>query len=111
MQETVIQLVLFENRIFPNLKGYKYCFEALKIMLIKDFPLKTVYETVGKKYNIKANSIEKSVSNAISKAFLAAKMQEKYGNLCFFTGKINNKAFLNILKTQILSHKNNVARI
>ena len=104
MQENVIQLVLYENKILPNLKGYKYCFEVLKIMLSNDFTLKVVYETVGKKYNIKGNSIEKSVSNAISKAFLSKNMQEKYANLCFFTGKINNKAFLTILKTQILSH-------
>lgn len=105
MEIKVIQAVLLENKIRPNIKGYKYCFEILKELCHYDAPLNEVYEKVAKKFQIKANSVEKGVSNAISKAFLEREMQEKYSQLCWKTGKVKNKKFLCLLKSQIFSHK------
>ena len=102
MDDLLIKKALISNKILPNLKGYKYCFEVVKLLLKEDLPLKKAYEVVGVKYKVKANSVEKSVSNAISKAFLSREMQERYVNLCYSTGKINNKTFIKILKEQII---------
>ncbi len=101
MDDLVIKKKLISNKIFPNMKGYKYCFEVIKLVLSEDITLKNAYEITGNKYGIKSNSVEKSVSNAISKAFLSKEMQEKYEKLCFSTGKVNNKTFLTILKEEI----------
>lgn len=104
MNEKVIQSVLLENKIRPNVKGYKYCFEILKILCADDLMLNEVYSSVAKKFNIKANSVEKSVSNAIAKAFLEEEMQRRYASICWKTGKANNKKFLFLLKNQVISH-------
>ena len=97
MSEKIIQSVLFENKIRPNIKCYKYCFEILKILCSKDLRLNEVYFEVAKRFDIKANSIEKSVSNAIAKAFLEQDMQQRYAKLCWKTGKVNNKKFIFLL--------------
>ncbi|MBE5733005.1 MAG: hypothetical protein E7353_08250 [Clostridiales bacterium] len=104
MNEKIIQLVLLENKIKPNIKGYKYCFEILKIICLKGLRLNEVYLQVAKNFNIKANSVEKSVSNAIAKAFLEQDMQQRYEKLCWKTGKANNKEFIFLLKNQVLMH-------
>lgn len=102
--EKDIRAVLLKNKIRPNIRGYKYCFCILKIVCKHNQKLKNVYETVAGIFGIKANSVEKSVSNAIAKAFLSHEMQQKYAKLCWETGKINNKKFIEILKNQVLSH-------
>ena len=104
MNEKIIQVVLLENKIKPNIKGYKYCFEILKILCLEDLRLNEVYVKVANSFKIKANSVEKSVSNAIAKAFLERDMQQRYEKLSWKTGKANNKEFIFLLKNQILMH-------
>ncbi len=97
-----IQAVLLENKIRPNIKGYKYCFEVVKILCFSDLKLSEAYKKVATMFGIKTNSVEKSVANAIAKAFLEREMQQKYAQICWKTGKANNKIFISLLKNQVL---------
>lgn len=94
---------LIEDGILPNMKGYVYCVNV--IMLVVDYgcSVSSAYEYVAKMVGVRANSIEKSISNCIEKAFLKQETQKKYSEFCLKSGKVSNKKYINMIIKQILS--------
>lgn len=101
MQKDVsIKKILLSNGILPNMKGYVYCFELLKSYYYGAV-MKDLYKKLGAKYSVLPNSIEKSVSNSIEKAFLKCDIVEKYNKYCKKSGKVSNKKFIKMLYSQL----------
>ena len=69
MAKIKISEALVAIRIYPNLKGYKYIIEAVKIFKDSGDSLritKTIYPEIAKKYNDKNARIERAIRHAIN---------------------------------------------
>ena len=97
-----IHSVLLKNGVMPNVKGYRYCADILLLLVAGTTQMNKCYQKVAQKYGILPNSIEKSVVNAIEKAFGRCEIQQKYALLCLDSGKVSNKKFFSLMLKELL---------
>ena len=100
-KSVVIKKVLISNGIFPNMKGFLYCCELLQLY-VEGCTIKDLYNKIAKIHGVLPNSVEKSISNSIEKAFTRYDTVEKYAKFCKNKGKVSNKKFIILLYLQTI---------
>lgn len=100
--KNVLSLMLIERRILPNKKGYAYLMFVIDRLLSDKIGLSEAYEKAAKKFNVRANTVEKSISNAIEGSFGSMSVAEKYGKYASpVSGKITNKKYVSMIIEEI----------
>ncbi|MBS6477587.1 MAG: hypothetical protein KH405_07230 [Firmicutes bacterium] len=101
-EKHLINKMLIKRRILPNKKGYAYLFCVIERLLNNKTCLSDAYFCAADKFKVKANTVEKSISNAIEGSFDNMFVAERYGSFASpDSGKITNKKFISLIIDEI----------
>lgn len=105
-EKHLINVMLIKRRILPNKKGYAYLFCVIERLLNEKNGLSEAYVCAADKFRVKANTVEKCISNAIEGSFDNMFVAEQYGAFASpGSGKITNKKFISLIIDEIHNYE------